>query len=335
MNILLTGAFGNVGISTLEELLRRGHRVRCFDLKTRANKKAARRFGDRIQVAWGDLRKPRDVAAALDGQDRVVHLAFVIPKMSHTGVDSEARPEWAYRINVGGTRNLLEAIKVLPSPPKILFTSSYHVYGRTQHLLPPRLVTDPVLPVEHYSHHKVLCEQMVRGSDLSWAILRLSATLPLRLQLDPGMFDVPLDNRMEFTHTRDVGVAIANALETDEIWGRTWLIGGGLGCQYTYREIVSRSLEAFGLGMLPEEAFGSTWFPTDWVDTVESQRLLNYQTRDLGNYLQEMQASLGTRRHLIRLFRPLVRRYLLRKSPYYRQARTKRPDLPEAVGVLP
>jgi nucleoside-diphosphate-sugar epimerase len=138
---------------------------------------------------------------------------------------------------------------------------------------------------------------------------------------------------MEFTHTRDVGVAIANALEADEVWGRTWLIGGGLRCQYTYREIVSRNLEAFGVGMLPEEAFGSTPFPTDWVDTVESQRLLNYQQRDLGDYIQEMKANLGFRRHLVRLFRPLVRRWLLAKSPFYRQEKAKQRTTPGPAGV--
>ena len=69
--------------------------------------------------------------------------------------------------------------------------------------------------------------------------------------------------------------------------------------------------------MLPREAFGSTPFPTDWVDTAESQRLLRYQRRDLGDYIQEMSALLGFRRRLIRLFRPLVRLWLLRKSPYF------------------
>ena len=29
---------------------------------------------------------------------------------------------------------------------------------------------------------------------------------------------------------------------------------------------------------------GSTPFCTDWVNTTESQRLLNYQRRDLGDY---------------------------------------------------
>ncbi len=335
MNILLTGAFGNVGTSTLAELVSRGHQVRCFDLKTRANRRIARRYAGRAEIIWGDLRKPKEIAAALEGQDAVIHLAFIIPKMSATGVESENRPEWAYEVNVGGTRNLLTAMRTLPVAPKILFASSYHVYGRTQHLLPPRLVSEPVRPTEHYAHHKVLCEQMVRGSGLPWAILRLSATLPLRLQMDPGMFDVPLDNRMEFSHTQDVATAFANALEKDEVWGHTWLIGGGLGCQYAYREIVSRGLEAMGVGMLPDEAFGTVPFATDWVDTVESQRLLEYQQRDLGDFMSEMKAMLGFRRTLVRLFRPWVRRWLLNRSPYYRQLHAKPKTVPVPVEISP
>jgi UDP-glucose 4-epimerase len=333
MNVLLTGAGGNIGQSTLAGLLSRGHQVRCFDVPSRANRRTLRRYRGRVEIVWGDLRRPADLAKAVEGQEAVIHLAFVIPKMSVTGVECEQRPQWAYGINVGGTRNLLNAMRALPSPPQILFSSSYHIYGRTQHRLPPLTVKDPVQPIEHYSYHKVLCEQMVRGSGLKWSILRLSATLPLRLQLDPGMFDVPLNNRMEFTHTRDVGVAIANALECDEAWGRVLLIGGGLRCQYYYREIVERSLVAMGVGTLPEEAFGLTPFPTDWVDTVESQRLLNYQRRDLGDYLSEMQQILGARRHLIRLFRPLVRWWLLRKSPFYGHDRVTQEPLPSPAGA--
>ena len=317
MNVLLTGAFGNVGTSTLEELVKQGHQVRCFDLKTKANEKKARRFEGHTEVGWGDLRCPDDVAAAVRGQDVVVHLAFIIPKMSATGVESEARPNWAREINVGGTLNLLSAMKALPRPPKIIFASSYHIYGRTQDQPPPRTVSDPIQPIEHYSRHKVECEHEVKSSGLEWAILRLSATLPLAIQLDPGMFDVPLDNRMEYVHTRDVGLAMTNAVSSEDVWGKTLLIGGGPRCQYHYREIVGRILEATGVGMLPEEAFGTTPFPTDWVDTTESQRLLDYQQRDLGDYIQEMTVLLGYRRYLIRAFRPIVRRWLLGKSPYW------------------
>ncbi|NOZ28838.1 MAG: NAD(P)-dependent oxidoreductase [Chloroflexi bacterium] len=322
MKVLLTGAFGNIGQGTLEELLRRGHTVRCFDLQSRDNERAARRFHGRIEVFWGDLRRPEDVAAAVVGQDVVVHLAFVIPKLSATGIESEKQPDWAYGINVEGTRNLLQAMRAItPSPPRILFTSSYHVYGRTQHLPPPRRVADPVDPLEHYARHKVICEQLVRESGLTWAIFRLAAALPVRLILDPGMFDVPLSNRIEFIHPRDVALAIANALESDEVWGRMWLIGGGPRCQYTYREIVSRVLGAVEIGMLPEDAFATAPYSTDWLDTTESQRVLRYQRRDLEDYVQDMKAELGFRRHLVRAFRPLIRYWLLRKSPYCRDGR--------------
>lgn len=316
MKVLLTGTFGNIGTSTLEELVRQSYTVRCFDLKTKATEKVARKFRRQAEVMWGDLRRPQDIATAVDDQDVVVHLAFIIPKMSATGVGSEEHPNWAREINVGGTRNLLDAMKALPRPPKIIFASSYHVYGRTQNQPPPRTVSDPVRPVEHYSRHKMECEEMIQSSGLEWAILRLSAALPMNMRLDAGMFDVPLDNRMEFVHTRDVGLAIANAVSSQDIWGKILLIGGGPHCQYYYREIAQRVLDATGVGMLPERAFGSTPFPTDWVDTTESQKLLNYQRRDLGHYIQEMRARLGFRHHLIQLLRPIVRHWLLNKSPY-------------------
>ena len=93
MRVLLTGAFGNVGVSALEELLPRGHAVRCFDLRTPANERAARRYTGRIEVVWGDLRNPDDLMAAVQDRDVVLHVAFIIPKMPHNGVESELRPD--------------------------------------------------------------------------------------------------------------------------------------------------------------------------------------------------------------------------------------------------
>ena len=152
----------------------RGQAVRCFDLRTAANERTAQCYAGRLEVVWGDLRNPEDVMAAVRGQDIVLHVAFIIPKMSHTGIESELRPDWAEAVNVGGTRNLIRAMQAQPDPPKLIFTSSLHVYGRTQHLPPPRSVIDPVQPFEHYACHKVSCEEMIRSSGLRWAILRLA-----------------------------------------------------------------------------------------------------------------------------------------------------------------
>ncbi|NLG50944.1 MAG: NAD(P)-dependent oxidoreductase [Chloroflexi bacterium] len=319
MRVLLTGAFGNIGTSAREELLAQGHTVRCFDLKRKASVRAARRLQGRAEVVWGDLRRKEDVAAAVRGQDVVVHLAFIIPKLSATGVESEDHPDWSREINVGGTRNLLEAMKAQPHPPKLVFISSYHVFGLTHDRTPPLKASDPVSPVEHYARHKVECEQMVCDSGLEYTILRLAAAFPITMLMDPGMFDIPLENRMEFVHTRDVGRAIANAVSSPDVWGKLLLVGGGSRCQYYYREIVSRTLEAMGVGMLPEEAFSARPFATDWIDSSETEALLHYQQRDLGDYLQEMQRRLGVKRLLVRLCRPLVRMWLLNQSPSYRK----------------
>jgi UDP-glucose 4-epimerase len=320
MRVLVTGAFGNVGTSTVRELLAQGHWVRCFDLMTEPNERAARRFGGLAEVVWGDLRRPEDVAAAVADQDVVIHLAFIIPKLSTTGVECEQRPDWAREINVGGTRSLLDAMQHLPRPPRLLFASSLHIYGRTQHLPPPRTVSDPVLPTEHYAQHKIECEALVRASGLQWSIFRLAATLPISMKLDPGMFDIPLGNRMEYCHTRDVGLAFANAVGSPDVWGKVLLIGGGSRCQYYYRQIAQAVLKGLGVGMLPAKAFATVPFATDWLDTSESQRLLNYQRRTLDDYVRDMQAALGFRRHLARIFRPIVRWMLLKKSPYFRAA---------------
>ncbi|MEW6718225.1 MAG: NAD(P)-dependent oxidoreductase [Chloroflexota bacterium] len=319
MKILLTGAFGNIGTATLKELIKRGYQTRCFDVKTKANKQIAKEYKDAIEICWGDLRHPEDVARGVRGCDYVIHLAFVIPKLSATGVNSEDAPEWARKINVDGMRNLIHAMKALPHPPKILFTSSLHVYGKTQDQPPPRRVDESPHPIEHYAKHKVICEQMVKESGLEWAIFRLGASMPVRLILDPGMFDVPLNNRIEYVHSEDVAVAIGNALESEEAWGKTWLIGGGQRCQLYQREIIESVLEAVGVGMLPEEAFTKEPYPTDWLDTTESQKVLKFQRHTLQDYVRDVRAKLGFRRHFIQLFRPIIRAWILSQSPMIRE----------------
>ncbi len=317
MRVLITGALGNLGQAVLDALVAREHTVTAFDRPTRQNRRVARKYGDSVLFRWGDITDPVAVSEAVLGQDVVVHLAFVIPRLSATGRGSEEAPVWAEAVNVGGTRILIDALRHQRHPPRLLFTSSLHIYGRTMHMAPPRHVHELPSPVEHYARHKVVAERLVRDSGLTWAIFRLGAALPVRLILDPGMFDVALNNRIEFVHRRDVALAVANALETDAIWGRVWHIAGGSRCQFIYRDMVRMMMETVGIGMLPAEAFNPVPYPTDWLDTQESQALLDFQKHTFDDYLAELRALLGpVRRRLITAFRPWVRFYLLLHSPY-------------------
>ncbi len=314
MNVLLTGAFGSVGRFTLQELLRKGCRVRVLELKTPANVKIYNRFKKDIEIIWGDITRKKDVEEAVSGQDAVIHLAFIIPPLS------EEMPNRAWEINVEGTRNLLNSMREAPLKPKIVFASSVSVFGKTSHINPPRTLSDPVMPTDNYSHHKVACEQLVRVSGLDWVILRLGAVLTVSLcEIDPLLFSVPPGNRIELIHAHDAGIALANAAVDENIRNKTFLIGGGSSCQMHQGSFVGKVLEVFGIGMLPKEAFSTEPFYLDWVDTEESQRLLNYQYKKLDDFLDDVKNHLGSKRYFTRMLRPFIRYWLLNKSPYFRK----------------
>jgi nucleoside-diphosphate-sugar epimerase len=134
----------------------------------------------------------------------------------------------------------------------------------------------------------------------------------------PLMFEIPLDQRFEILHPADAALAIANGIRRP-IWGNIWLVGGGPSCQIRFRDYLQTMLERMGIGMLPEEAFTSEPYCEDWLDTSESQALLQYQRHTFEEIMNELAAaaSPGPFVHLILpLVRPLVRRSILKMSPY-------------------
>ena len=68
MKHLITGATGNIGSLVVLRLLERGERPRVF---VRDADKAHRLFGDRVEVAVGDLTDKASLATAMTGIDRV------------------------------------------------------------------------------------------------------------------------------------------------------------------------------------------------------------------------------------------------------------------------
>jgi nucleoside-diphosphate-sugar epimerase len=319
MKVLLTGAFGNVGFHVLQELLRQGQVVRCFDLKTLRTEKKARQVEDRAEIIWGDLRQPAQVAKAVEGQEVIVHMGAVIPPASNDD------PDGAYAVNVGGTRNLLEAAKSQSQSPRFFFTSTFDVFGHTQDKEPPRKVSDPVQATDAYSAHKIEGEEMVKNAGLEWAIFRFCDMPPITAPHKPHpiMFEINLDTRFEMLHPDDAALAIANGIR-GPIWGKIWLIGGGPRCQIHYRDYLQAMMERTGVGKLPEAAFSQKPYCTDWLDSTESQDLLQYQRHSFEEIIDEMAKSAdpGPIAHLILpLARPFVRSSILKLSPYYNRSK--------------
>jgi len=310
-NILITGAFGNLGMHLTQLLLQHGHHVRCFDLKNPLTEKKATKVKRKVELVWGNLCKSETIPVALENIDYVVHLGAIIPPLS------EKNPQLCNSVNVEGTKNILDAIKNAPSHPRLIFTSSVSVFGFTQDKSPPRRVEEPVNPTDYYAKSKVICETLIKESGIPYTILRLGAANPIEInQFDPIMYEIRLRTRIEFVHPQDVATALSNTIDNAEVWGKTFLIGGGPSCQMYYKDYVTRILDVFGVGQLPDDAFGNNPFYTDWLDTTESERVLHYQQHSFESYAQEIGKLMGSKHVFVEIFRNFVRLWLLSKSPY-------------------
>lgn len=317
MRVLVTGGFGHLGSHTLPELRRRGHDVRVLSPLLPATRRAARRASGRhrVETVWGDVTDRAAVDRAVAGVDAVIHLAAILPPAA------DAQPDRARLTNVDGTANVIAACLAQPSPPRLLFTSSFNVHGSTMDLPPPRRVDDPLVATNPYAAHKIEAEALVRASGLDWCIMRLADVPVLGVRRPPRiMFEINPNTRIETLHAYDAGFALAAAVEAAELWGRVFFLGGGPTCQLTYREYVTRILAAMGLRALPDSAFRTdARYPTDWLDTTDSQALLRYQRHSFEDIVRDIATNAGWRRSLARSVAPLARAALLSMSPYHRR----------------
>ncbi len=312
MRVLVTGAFGNIGSNTVDALLERGAQVRALHHE---KGDLPKRWKGKVEVVRGDVTRPETLGAAVRGVDVVVHLAYVIPPLCLE------KPELARKVNVDGTANLIAAIKAQAPGAKLLFASSLDVFGKTAHLPPPRKLTDPVSASDVYTEHKLACEKLVQESGLTWAIFRYADVPPIALRSPVAiMFEIPVKQRIESLHPLDAGLVTAKAAMSDQTWGRIWLIGGGPRCQNTYGEYLSKFLGAMEMGgPLPESAFTTEPYCTDWLDTTESERVFQYQRHSFDDIVKDVAALLGWKRKFARLSQPVVREFMLSLSPYYRK----------------
>ena len=317
MNILITGAFGNVGLSTLKELIKHNNKIRIFEIPNKKNKKISKRYKNKAELFWGDIRRREDVAHAIKDQDIIIHLAAIIPPLA------DDNPELANEVNVDGTSNLIEEIKFQKKKAKIIFSSSIAVYG-DRRANPMIKVDDPLLPSQgdNYAISKIKAEELIKESGVTYAIFRLTyITSVNKLDMDPLMFHMPLDTPIEICDTKDVGLALANAVECPGIWGKTFNIAGGESCRTYYKDYIDKMMELFGLGknFLPDFAYAKSDFHCGYMDTKQSQSLLKYQNHNLEDYYNEVNKKIGLKRYFTRIIRWMIKLHLLRKSCYYQR----------------
>jgi dihydroflavonol-4-reductase len=154
---LVTGATGHLGNVLIRQLLERGKKVRAFVLP---NDNLAPLEGLDVEITHGNVLDPASIERALQGVEVVYHLAAMITIMP-------GRNKLVWRVNVEGTRNMLEAAKKA-GIRRFIYTSSIHAIQRVPHgvVIDERLPYDPHNPYGAYDTSKaqasLLVEQAAR-----------------------------------------------------------------------------------------------------------------------------------------------------------------------------
>jgi len=166
MKTLITGGNGFLGRKLAQRLLAEG------------------RVTELVLLDVQDGPPLPDGAASLIGdlcdattQDRIRHGAFdsVFHLAAVVSAAAEADFELGMRVNVDGTRALLDACRAMPRPPRFVFASSVAVFG----FAPPVVEDDtPARPQSSYGAQKAIGELMVNDYSRKGFIQGCALRLP-------------------------------------------------------------------------------------------------------------------------------------------------------------
>ena len=158
MHILITGAAGMIGRKLTSRLIKdgqlNGNRIDRLTLIDVIAPEKPTGFAGAVNVSTSDLSSPGAAAKAIvDKPEVVFHLAGVVSG------EAEIDFEKGYRVNLDGTRALLEAIQTADYKPKVVFTSSIAVFGSP---FPPSIPDDfHLTPLTSYGTQKAICELLL------------------------------------------------------------------------------------------------------------------------------------------------------------------------------
>ena len=120
--IAVTGATGHLGNTLTRLLCERGERVRCLVLP---GEDIGPLRGLGVKISRGDVRDVDSLITAFTGVRTAYHLASVISLLP-------GRTELLQSVNVGGTRNVIEACRRC-NVSRLVYVSSIHAFAEPPH----------------------------------------------------------------------------------------------------------------------------------------------------------------------------------------------------------
>ncbi len=245
MKVVITGGTGFLGLRLARAILKRGElsgasgalepvdQMVLFDAVTPAERPEG--LDDRVEIVSGDISDRALVTSLISGESlSVFHFASVVSSGAEQDFDL------AMKVNLDGGINVLEAARAAPGLPRVVFTSSFAVFGGSAL---PDTVTDAtkITPMTTYGMTKVVNELLLndytrkdfldgRGARLPTVIIRPGkpnkaasgfASGVFREPLSGIDFDLPVKNetRMAVSGYRTIveGILALHEAESDAV----------------------------------------------------------------------------------------------------------------------
>ncbi len=175
MKVLIIGGAGMIGCKLAERLAKDGALggnaitgMVLHDVVAGA-KPAGAKFS--VDIATGDLPAAGEAEKLVAGRpDVIFHLAAIVSGEAEQDFDK------GYRINMDGTRLLLEAIRAAGTKPRLVFTSSIAVFGAPF----PDAIGDEFFntPLTSYGTQKNICELLISDYSRKGFVDGVSIRLP-------------------------------------------------------------------------------------------------------------------------------------------------------------
>ncbi len=151
---LVTGGVGFIGSNIVDELVKRGHRVRVVDNLSTGFLSNIKPHGSRVEFQKGDICKLSDLKRACKGMDFVFHTAAnraVLRSVDDPGETNE--------VNVTGTLNVLIAARDA-KVKRVIYSASSSAYGENSR--PILRENDLPRPESPYAAQKLMGEYYCR-----------------------------------------------------------------------------------------------------------------------------------------------------------------------------
>lgn len=152
MKVLVTGASGYLGGRICHALSREGHSVRAFVRRS----SVLDSLPNGVETAYGDVTDLASLLEGCNGCEVIIHSAALVEAWL-------PNPSKFITVNVGGLKNVIEAVKRTSSIQKLIYTSSFFALGPTDgYIADERQIHPGKFYCTEYEKSKAMADEIAR-----------------------------------------------------------------------------------------------------------------------------------------------------------------------------